>query len=282
MSSPIRLIALDLDGTVLDDRKCLTPRTQRALTAAGQQGVWIVPATGRTLTGLPAELMALPGVRYVITANGAQVQDIAGPDGPRTLRRLYIPRDKALAAFDALARYDCVTDIFQDGQGYTTAKNAALTETFVPENLREYILTTRIQLPDLREFIAAQPDGIEKLTLFFLSDEERARAWAEMEALGLTVVSSLPRNMELNAAGVNKGAGLLALAEELNLPVQALMACGDGGNDLEMVRAAGLGVAMANAFPEVKAAARWVTASNNEDGVALAVERFVLNGEPLP
>ena len=76
-------------------------------------------------------------------------------------------------------------------------------------------------------------------------------------------------------------AGLLALAEQLGLPASALMACGDGGNDTAMVKAAGLGVAMANAFPEVKAAARYVTASNNEDGVARAVETFVLGKEAL-
>ena len=74
---------------------------------------------------------------------------------------------------------------------------------------------------------------------------------------------------------------LLALAEQLGLPASALMACGDGGNDTAMVAAAGLGVAMANAFPEVKAAARYVTASNNEDGVARAVETFVLGKEAL-
>ena len=97
----------------------------------------------------------------------------------------------------------------------------------------------------------------------------------------MDVVSSLPLNMEINAAGVDKGAGLLALAEQLGLPASALMACGDGGNDTAMVAAAGLGVAMANAFPEVKAAARFITASNNEDGVALAVEKFVLGKEAL-
>ena len=89
------------------------------------------------------------------------------------------------------------------------------------------------------------------------------------------------RLIEITAAGVSKGSALLALAERLGLPASALMACGDGGNDTAMVAAAGLGVAMANAFPEVKAAARYVTATNNEDGVARAVETFVLGKEAL-
>ena len=89
-TSPIRLLALDLDGTVLDDRKQLTPRTIAALTAAARQGVLIVPATGRTDAGLPAELLALPGVRYAITSNGARMMDLAAG---RSICELYIPRD---------------------------------------------------------------------------------------------------------------------------------------------------------------------------------------------
>ena len=277
-TSPIRLIAVDLDGTVLDDRKQLTPRTLEALREAGRQGVLIVPATGRTHAGLPPELLALPGVRYAITSNGARVMDLAAG---KALRELYIPRGTALAAYDALSAFDCMTDLFQDGRGYSTEANRAASYRFVPDNLRDYVLNTRTVLPDLRAFIASQERGIEKLTIFFLDEDERRRAWAEVAALGVDVVSSLPLNMEINAAGVDKGAGLLALAEQLGLPASALMACGDGGNDTAMVAAAGLGVAMANAFPEVKAAASYVTASNNEDGVALAGEKVVRGKEVL-
>ena len=256
----------------------MAPRTAAALTEAAARGVEIVPATGRTAAGLPADLLALPGVHYAITSNGARMMDLASG---QAVRELYLPRETALAAFDVLARYDCMADLFQDGKGYTTAANRAAAYRFVPDNLRDYVLNTRTILPDLRAFIASQERGIEKLTIFFLDEAERQRAWAEVAALGVDVVSSLPLNMEINAAGVNKGAGLLALAEQLGLPASALMACGDGGNDTAMVAAAGLGVAMANAFPEVKAAARYVTASNNEDGVARAVETFVLGKEAL-
>ena len=276
-TSPIRLIAVDLDGTVLNDRKQLTPRTAAALTEAAARGVEIVPATGRPTTGLPAELLALPGVRYAITSNGARTADLASG---RAIRN-YLPLDKALAAYDILQRYDCMADLFQDGKGYTTRANQAAVGRFAPENLRDYVLRTRTPLPDLRAFIASQERGIEKLTIFFLDEAERQRAWAELMPLGVDAVSGMPLNLEITAAGVSKGSALLALAERLGLPASALMACGDGGNDTAMVAAAGLGVAMANAFPEVKAAARYVTASNNEDGVARAVETFVLGKEAL-
>ena len=92
----------------------------------------------------------------------------------------------------------------------------------------------------------------------------------------MEITSSIPNNLEINARGVTKGRGLLVLAETLGLSRSQVMACGDSGNDLTMIQNAGLGVAMANATPEVLAAADFVTASNNEDGVAKAIERFVL------
>ena len=243
-SSPIRLIALDLDGTLLDDRKQISRRSLRALRAAADQGVLLVPATGRTVAGIPAELLALPGVRYAITANGARVMDLAEN---RALSEDYIPRDLALQVYDLLTQYECLVDLFQDGQGYTTEANAAQADRYVPENLRAYVLNSRVRLPDLRAFIAQQERGLEKLTLFFLSEDQRQKAWAKVAALGLEVVSSLPLNMEISAAGVTKGSGLRALAGALDLPAEALMACGDGGNDIPMITAAGLGVAMGNA-----------------------------------
>ena len=272
-TSPIRLIAVDLDGTLLNDQKEITPRTRAALEAAAARGVELVPATGRTVSGIPAELRAMAGVHYAITANGARVMDLTTG---QAVRELYIPRDKALAAYDVLSRYDCLADLFQDGQGYTTQANQAAAYRFVPDNLRAYVLNTRKIIPDLRAYIASQDRGLEKLTVFFTDETQRQKAWAEVEALGVTVVSSLPMNMEINAAGVDKGAGLLALAGHLGLPASTLMALGDGGNDTAMIRAAGLGVAMGNAFPEVKEAANYVTASNNEDGAARAIEKFVL------
>ncbi len=273
----IRLIALDLDGTTLNDAKELSPRTLAALTAALARGVAVVPATGRTLTGIDPALLTLPGVRYAITSNGARVEDLATG---KPLVKTYIPTDLALAAYDTLRQYDCTLDLFQDGRGYATRHSLDNYARLASPHLLPYLLTSRTLVPDLRALIAAQPDGVEKLTLLFTHEEERQAAWAQMTALGLTAVSSLARNMEVNAAGVNKGDGLLRLAAHLGIDPAQTMACGDGGNDVALVKAAGLGVAMANACDEVKAAADYITASNNEDGVALAIERFVLGETP--
>ena len=103
-------------------------------------------------------------------------------------------------------------------------------------------------------------------------------AWKELSELKeLELVGSLSYNIEINAAGVNKGTALVALGEMLGIPRESIMACGDGDNDVHLLREVGFGVAMANAQPQVKEAADYITASNDEDGVARAIESLPLH-----
>ncbi len=271
--SPIRLIALDMDGTVLLEDKTISPRTKAAITAALAQGVQVVPATGRAGNGILPEFLEVARSRYAITANGARVVDLQTGE---CLLEALMPQDIAIVAFDALQKYECVLDMFQDGKGYSTKENLALNNRLLPKNLLEYVNSTRYVVEDMRTFLLEQTKGIEKWTMFFADDADRVKAWAEMQALGFEPVSSLPRNMELSAPGVSKGHALSVLAEKIGVPMCQTMACGDGGNDLAMIVQAGIGVAMENGMEAVKAAADYVADSNENDGVAKAIERFVL------
>lgn len=272
--APIKLIALDMDGTVLLENKTISPRVAAALSAAVAQGVQVIAATGRAADGIPDEFLQVAKSRYAITANGARVVDLQ--TGEVLLEHL-IPQNLALTAFDALQKYECVLDLFQNGKGYSTKANFALHDKWLPENLRAYVHASRVLVDDLRAFVETQTQGVEKWTMFFADDAQRLAAWEEMQALGFETVSSLPRNMELNAHGVTKGSAMVQLAEKLGLALCQTMACGDGGNDLAMVEAAGIGVAMENSMDEVKAVADFVAPSNENDGVAAAIERFVLH-----
>ncbi|MFI3168706.1 MAG: HAD family hydrolase [Faecalibacterium sp.] len=272
-TNPIRLLALDMDGTVLLEDKTISPRVQTAISAAVANGVDVVPATGRAAVGIPEAFLSVAKSHYAITANGARVVNLQ--TGETMLEEL-IPQDLALIAFDALQKYDCVLDLFQNGKGYSTPANVRLNDRLLPENLREYVSNSRVIIDDMRAFVETQTQGIEKWTMFFGTETERLAAWDEMKALGFEVVSSLPRNMELSAPGVSKGNGLVLLAKLLNLPLSQTMACGDGGNDLTMIAMAGVGVAMENGMDEVKAAADFIAPSNEADGVALAIEHFIL------
>lgn len=271
----IRLVALDLDGTVFNDHKEITPRTLAAIQSALQKGVVVLPATGRTVAGVPEQFIKIPGVRYALTSNGASVVDLQTQE-----KLVNLPFDAALAqrAYDVVAPFGGMMSIFIDGNSYTTSENAENSIDMVPPNLRDYFRTTRIEVPDMHATMQQYPNDVEKFSIMYRTEAERNAAWQAVAKAcpEIEITSSLERNMELNAPGISKGRGLMALAERLGLALDEVMAVGDSGNDLTMLEAAGLGVAMGNATEEIKQAADVITADNNHDGVAEAIEKYVL------
>ena len=130
----IRLVALDLDGTVFNDQKEISPRTLAAIRAALEKGVAVLPATGRTVRGVPEQFLSIPGVRYALTSNGASVVDLQTGE-----KLVSLPFDATAAerAFDVLAPFGGMLSIFINGQSYTTIENARTSMDMVPPNLRE-------------------------------------------------------------------------------------------------------------------------------------------------
>ena len=260
----IRLVALDLDGTVFNDKKEITPRTLAAIRAACARGVAVLPATGRTASGIPAAFTSIPGVRYALTSNGASVVDLT--TGEQLVNQPF-GTEQALKIYDLLEQCGGIMSIFIGGKSYTTRENAENHMDVVPENLKIYYRTTRIEVDDMHATLRTYHD-----------EAERDAAWRAIEAAcpGVELASSLPRNMEVNAPGVTKGSGLLALAAHLGLTRAQTMAVGDSGNDRAMIEAAGLGVAMGNATDDIRKIADVTTDDNNHDGVAAAIEKYVL------
>lgn len=270
----IRLLALDMDGTVLDDDKAISPRTMAALQAAIDRGVQVVPATGRTADGIPPQFLKLRGLRWALTSNGASVVELGSG---RSLVHLPFTLAMALDVYDIADRYESLLSVFIGGHGYTRDCGEVL-EQYAPPNLWPYLRASRRAVKDMRALMRQNPDAIEKFSILYkdVSTRDAVRAAVLARFPDIEVADSLGGNLELTAPGVDKGRGLLELARALGIDPAQVMACGDGGNDTAMLRAAGFGVAMANAQDEVKAAADYITLSNNEDGVAAAVERFVL------
>ena len=266
----IRLVGLDLDGTVFTDEKT----TRDAIARAVRAGVAVLPVTGRPRSGLPEEVLAIPGVRYAITSNGAMCEDLAED---KVLVRLAMDEAAALRLLQIAEKYDVVADMYIDGQAYTNEENIKRVETHIPRSFRPYFLKTRRLVRDVREVLCQKKRGAEKFNLLFCDMSRRADAWNEFEQTGLFELSGgIPTNIELNAKGVDKGRALLALAERLGFSRGQTMACGDSENDLAMLDAAGFAVAMANSEACVFPHADAVTASNEEDGVAKAVYKYVL------
>lgn len=273
----IRLIATDMDGTFLDDDKHVPAENLAVLKECAALGIEIVPATGRTVLGIPEELKRLPGVRYAITTNGAVVADLKENRIVDTCR---IPTELAARVMRMAkdSAYDIMYDAYVEGVGYTIDEFYRNTEKYVGSaGLAALVRKTRRVVPDNIRYVEEQGKEIDKINLYFVDMNARAAMREELKKIPeLLVSSSIPNNLEINAAGADKGGALMRLADRLGIDRKATMGFGDGENDLTLVQMAGIGVAMKNGEESVKAAADYVTLTNNEAGVASAIRRFVL------
>ena len=273
----IKLIATDLDGTFVDDQKQLIPENVQAFAECAQKGIYIVPTTGRTIVGIPDEIRTLPGVRYVITSNGATIVDL---QSGKIISSCLMSAETVLKIME-LARDsedDIMYDAYVDGVGYTKQEFWDNLLHYVPNPaVLDLVRKTRKPVPDSIEYIRSLGVDIEKINLFFTTEEARMRMRKVLADIPEVLVSSsLPNNLEINAVGADKGGALLRLAELLGIRQEETMAFGDGENDISMIRMAGIGVAMENAEEHVKAVANHITVTNNEAGVAAALRKFVL------
>ena len=273
----IKMIGLDQDGTLLTDRKEFTDRSKRALRTAIDSGIVVLIATGRPLTGIPEEIRNFPGMRYALTSNGAKVMDVWEN---RVVDEHLLSAKLAEKALEICGKYDTLQEVYYDGVSYAPAdKRDMIPRYHKNPNMWEYMRKTRTWVEDIFRMVRESDRGLDKIQMLFADMEERTKAWQELsEVEGLELVGSLGYNIEINAAGVNKGSGLVSLGRLLGIRREEIMACGDGDNDLLMLKEVGFGVAMANAEEEVKKAADYITLSNEEDGVADAIEKFALRG----
>ncbi len=274
MKYKVRMIAFDLDGTLLTTDKRLTDETRRTLEQAAKRGILLVPATGRPLTGMPAEVLGIAGVRYAITANGARV--VSAEDG-KILREKLISVEKARKVLDIYGEYDTLREIYYDGQGYMEARQMEQLDHYVPDpNMAKYMRNTRKCVPDLMEKFRQENRAMDKVQAVFACAGEKEQAFRRIrEMKGVEATGALSYNIEVTAGGINKGEALLWLAGELGIDREEILAFGDGANDADMIRAAGIGAAMEVSVPEVRAAADILAGSNDEDGVARAIQRYI-------
>lgn len=270
----IQMILLDLDGTLLTSDKRLSPGNRAALERAAARGVHIVPSTGRFYSGMPQVVRELPFVRYVVSINGALIYDAAED---KVLRRADIAPEDADRLFQRMEQLPVLYDCFIDGWGCMDRRQYEQVESFMEDpGLRRMILELRRPVDDLRGYVVRTGTPVQKTQMFF---REAAARNAELDRMirdfpDMSVTSSYPLNIEINAKSASKGEGLRFLCRHLGIDPRDAMACGDGSNDISMLQAAGVGVAMANADPRLLAAADYVTGGNDSDGVAEAVERF--------
>ena len=276
----IRLIALDLDGTLLTDQKELSERNRTALFEAAARGALIVPATGRFFSGMPTVIRALPFLRYGININGGKVWD---ETLQQTLYSAYIPYETCEEIYDYLETLPVLFDCYQYDCGWIDRRFYDLLWEYVRQDpVCGVITSTRKITEDFRALMHERHDSAQKIQILCREGDEPLRQellrTLPVRFAPLNVSTSLYCNIEINAPLATKGQGLQALCRALSIPIGETAAFGDGLNDLDLLKAAGIGVAMENAHPSVKAAADQIAGSNNENGVAQVIDDWIRRG----
>ena len=270
-SDEIKLIALALDGTLLNDAKELTDRTRRALEAAAESGIRIVISTGRPVTALPPELLHLPCIRYASTADGARIQDLHTGE---LLFEGLIPKEMVPPIYEVFDRFDVIDEIYIDGQGYISEPDLDRLDGYTASPaVAQYVRRTRRTVPDIHELL---DHDIDKAHALFKSYEDRSLAMEMISQIAdFKMCDAFPINLEISAPGIDKGHGLKVLGEKLGIRTEQMAAFGDSNNDAAMLRTAGTAVVMGNADPDVKELADLIAPTNEEDGVAVIIERML-------
>ena len=193
----IRLIGLDLDGTTLTSDKVLTPHTKEVLESCLRQGIQILPATGRARFGIPDYLTEIEGIRYVVVSNGAAVVDLETGENVYTN---CISWERALEIFDILEEYHTFYDIYALGKGWCEGRFYDHLERYrIEPHIEQLIRTSRTRIDDLRSWVKEHQAPIEKINMFFAREEERQKAFTELEKVpDLAVTCSLVNNLEIN------------------------------------------------------------------------------------
>lgn len=276
----IKLVALDLDGTLFDNSSRISKRNLTAIRSITDKGIHVVISTGRPFEGIPFDQIKGTGINYAITANGSGIYEIS------TGKCLYenaMDEELVTPILNFLLTRDIHMDAFIGGKGYTPVQCVETAQKLtVPSSIKNYIITTRTRLYNILQFIHENQLKVQKMTLNFypaadgtLIDRETVRKFLVSNP-SITTVCGGYNNLEFTRADANKGVGLRKLAEILGVNPDATMAIGDTENDLAIIEAAGIGVAMGNATDAVKARADYVTTTNTKDGVAAAIEHFIL------
>ncbi|MBQ6260739.1 MAG: HAD family phosphatase [Firmicutes bacterium] len=271
----IRIIAADLDGTLLDADGMLSQRTEGALIRAQEKGFHIVASTGRALHTIPDFIKKTRGMTFMVTGNGARIVRLPSEE---TIYESLMTKEDTARIMPWISDKSYLVEVFSEGKVYIDQRcmddlaGFGITSPWS----QHYRRTTRIPVPDCIDIVRKAPDRIENVNIMIADEERRLEIAAQLEKLpGLNIVSSAAHNIAIGSCRTSKAEGLRFTAGLYGLGLENIIAFGDSTNDREMIARCGIGVAMGNAADEVKMAADLVALPNTEDGVARMLEELL-------
>ena len=282
MHDDIKCVALDMDRTTLRSDGRLSSATAAAIQSLIDKGIHVVIASGRSYHSLPADIMAISGIEYAITGNGAAVYRMTSTDGEgknrmeKCVKRFLLVPDAVHHILDITSQEPALTfEAFIEGHAYADREYIENPVKFgASPQAVEYVKRTRQHIDGIEAFIREHIHELDSIDII-VRDEFLKQKLHEMitgREKRVYVTSSVKQLLEISDCHAGKHSGLSYVLDCLGLKPEQAAAFGDADNDIDMIRFAGAGIAMGNASESLKSQADFVTKTNDEDGVVYALK----------
>lgn len=268
-----KLIAIDMDGTLLKSDKSVHPDTISDIKKATDNGMDIVFCTGRSVSQLNQYFKIFPMIRYAICCSGAVIYDNFDK---RIICKSEIERKYVKKAMDVVANYRAMADLLMENESIISKKDLLELEAFGMEVYRPLFSKIARKVDDIQKE-AKKYDFIPKINTSYRSNEDKLKAYEELKNLPLELTFGRTSGIEITARGVTKAKGLDKLLHSLGLSSSEAVGIGDADNDRELLKSVGFSVAMGNATDEIKKIAKYMTDDNNHNGVGKAIQYIIEN-----
>ena len=270
-SKEIKLIALDLDGTVLTDNNTLSDKVKRSLERAIQSGIEVVAASGRPYGSMPKNVLGIKGLNYSITSNGAAVHDNSG----RRIHSTLVSENDVISLLKITEGHDLIFEAYVKGLTYTDSRYTSNPLKYgCSEAYVDYVKASHGHIDNMREFIYNHRKELDSIEIICTNAKKRAhiRQLAEDSTSGFYITSSSENFIEFMDKSATKGNAVDWLCNYLDVKTENTCACGNADNDADMIEQSGFGAAVENASKLCLDCADIIVPSNNNDGVARLIE----------
>lgn len=271
----IKCIALDLDGTTLNQNKQISERTRTAIQQAISKGIQVVIASGRCFDSLPPSIREIDGIEYAITSNGAAMYQL--PEG-KCIRKYSIPEKSVDKIMDMTRSIHCGYEVFYEGKAYAEESYIKDPCSYgVSAGSVEYIRTTRNAVADISLFIAEHKYELDSIDLIIPNENNYVEVFECLKQMKdeIYVTISSKSRIEIASHQAGKHTGLQYILDCSGIRCEETAAFGDADNDIEMMKFVKYGMAVQNASTGCKEAAREIVPGNTEDGVAVGIEKIM-------
>ena len=271
-----RLIALDMDGTLLRKDKSLHPGSARDIAKAAKAGIHVVYSSGRSVAEILPYVPALKPMRYAVCMSGALVYDFKEKCA---IYRKAVEQKYVLEIAAEAVRADAMLHLLTEEASVVSAEQVTHMKDFHMGPYQPSYLQTATLMPDMTR-AAEQYEAVEKVNIYYRNEEDRRRGYERLKSLPLTFAFAEETSLEMNAEGVTKAAGLFELTKHLGIKMEETVGIGDGENDRAMLEAVGFSIAMGNAEDAIRRLCDKVTADNEHNGAGKAIRRWCIPHAP--